>query len=142
MELTDFVKLERYATREAVEKAEREAIIMEKPVFNKVHNLSFESAKDHFQTLKFWTYRSVIVDDIHIPLIDKMRETLPQLGVDYTKKQSRYIALLFLIHYEKLKEAGDLDCRNCQGIFEHKQIRHWAESGSASVREVQGVWTS
>jgi predicted GIY-YIG superfamily endonuclease len=142
MQLTDFVKLERYPTREAVEKAERQAIVTESPIFNKMHNLSFESAKDHFQTFKFWTYRKVIVDDTHAALIEKMRQTLPLLGVDYKKKQARYVALLFFIHYEELKESGDLDCRNCQAIFEHKQIQQWAEAGSASVREAQGLWTS
>lgn len=142
MELTEVVKIERYATREDVEKAERQAIIIEAPIFNKMHNLSFESAKDHFQKFKFWTYRNVIVDDVHLALIDKMRQTLPLLQVDYKRKQARYVALLFFIHYQKLKLAGDLDCRNCQAMFEHKQIQHWAEVGSDSVAEARGTWTS
>jgi hypothetical protein len=142
MELTDVVKIERYPTREDVERAERQAIITEAPIFNKMHNLSFESAKDHFQKFKFWTYRNVIVDDVHIALIEKMRQTLPLLLVDYNRKQARYVALLFFIHYEQLKEAGDLDCRNCQAMFEHKQIQHWAEVGSASVAEARGTWIS
>lgn len=142
MELTDVVKLERFATREDVEKAERQAIVTEAPIFNKVHNLSFESAKDHFQKFKFWTYRNVIVDEIHVALINKMRETLPLLQVDYKRKQARFVALLFFIAYEELKEAGDLDCRNCQAIFEDKQIQNWADFGSKSVKEARGAWTS
>jgi predicted GIY-YIG superfamily endonuclease len=142
MELTDFVKLERFSTREDVEKAERQAIVTEAPLFNKMHNLSFESSKDHFQNLKFWTYRNVIVDDIHTLLIDKMRQTLPLLQVEYKRKQARYIALLFFIHYEGLKETGDLDCRNCQAIFEDKQIQNWANMGTQSVKEARGIWTS
>jgi hypothetical protein len=142
MELTEVVKIERYATREDVEKAERQAIITEAPIFNKMHNLSFESAKDHFQKFKFWTYRNVIVDDVHIALIEKMRQTLPLLLVDYKRKQARYVALLFFIHYEELKEAGDLECRNCQAMFEHKQIQNWAELGSQSVGEARGAWIS
>jgi len=142
MELTDVVKIERYATREDVEKAERQAIVTEAPIFNKMHNLSFESAKDHFQKFKFWTYRNVIVDDVHIALIEKMRQTLPLLLVDYKRKQARYVALLFFIYYQELKEAGDLDCRNCQAMFEHKQIQTWAELGSASVEEARGAWIS
>jgi hypothetical protein len=134
MEQADYVTLERYATREDVEKAERAAIITEAPVFNKMYNLSFESAKDHFQTIKFWTYRNVIVDDLHVALIDNMRETLPLLGIDYKRKQGRYVALLFFMNYTKLKESGDLDCRNCQAMFEDKQIQHWAERGTADVR--------
>lgn len=141
MELAEWVKLERYATREQVEKAEREAILTEAPIFNKMHNLAYESAKDHFQKLKFWTYRKVIVDDTHIALLEKMRGGLPMLGVDYKRKQARYVALLFFIYYRELTEEGDLDCRNCHAIFEHKQIQQWAEDGSQSVMEAQGLWT-
>jgi len=142
MEQADYVKLERYATREEVEKAERQAIVTEAPLFNKMHNLSFESAKDHFQKIKFWTYRNVIVDDIHQELLDAMRKGLPLMGVDYKRKQARYVALLFFIYYERLKEEGNLDCRNCEAMFEHKQIQGWANDGSRSLKEARGIWTS
>lgn len=141
MELAEWVKLERYSTREQVEKAEREAILTEAPVFNKMHNLAYESAKDHFQKLKFWTYRKVIIDDEHIALLEKMRAGLPMLGVDYKRKQARYVALLFFVYYRELTEEGDLDCRNCRAIFEHKHIQQWAEDGFQSVMEAQGLWT-
>ena len=142
MELADYVKLERYSTREEVEMAERQAIVTEAPLFNKMHNISFESAKDHFQKVKFWTYRNVIVDDTHLALMDAVRKALPLMQVDYKRKQARYVALLFFVYYEQLKEQGDLDCRNCQAMFEHKQIQQWAEDGSKSVREAQGLWTN
>jgi predicted GIY-YIG superfamily endonuclease len=141
MELADYVKLERYPTREAVEIAERQAIISEKPLFNKVHNMSYESAKDHFQKIKFWTYNNVIVDDLHSELIQKMREGLPLLQIDYSRKQARFIALLFFTYYDLVRDSGDLDCRNCDAIFMHKQIHQWAEMGSTDVMKAQGLWT-
>lgn len=138
MELADVVKLERYATREDVEKAERQAILMEAPIFNKMHNLSYESSKDHFQKLKFWTYRDVIVDEIHLVLIQHLRKTLPLLGIDYkSRPRSMYIALLFFMHYQKVKELDGLDCRNCEAIFEATHIQQWANAGSESIMRVR-----
>lgn len=142
IERADWVKLERYATREAVEIAERQAIVTEAPLFNKIHNLAFESAKDHFQNIKFWTYRNVIVDDVHLQLLQAMRSSLPTLGVDYKRKQARFVALLFFLHYQEIKEQGDLECRNCEAMFNDKQIQNWAQQGKTSIMEAQGLWTS
>ena len=142
MELADYVKIERYQDRETVERAERQAIVTEAPLFNKVHNRSYESAQDHFQKLKFWTYHDVIVDDLHLPLVTAMRDTLELLRVDYKRKQARFVAVLFFSCYGKVKEQVGLDCRNCDAIYENKQIQNWASDGSKDVRRAQGLWTS
>lgn len=127
-EEASLIKIEKFETREDVERAERKAIRIEKPLYNKVFSNTYESKNDHLQKLKFWThYQDVPVDENHVTLIEKMRESYDLLEVSGPRKGTKFIAYLFLHDYVWLNDAEDSECRNCRALFEDKQLASWAK---------------
>ena len=129
LERTDYVLIQRFDTREEVVEAERRAIRDEQPIYNKDLNRAYESPMTHFDKLKFWTLFDTPVSDDHQTLIDDMRAVMSQHMNYVTKPRARHLALAFFASY-----ISDPDnCRNCEAIYAHKQIRHWASEADSEL---------
>lgn len=133
MEKADWVKIERYPDRESVSAAEIEAIRTEKPIYNKEHNLKWESTQDHFQKLKFWVYFQTPSDELHAELVKFVEVIIDDMGVDYRRRQARYVAYGFFQAYDYLTRKKDFDCRNCAAIFNNGQFARWAELAEREI---------
>lgn len=139
MELTDYVKIERFPDRESVEKAERRAIAKEEPLYNKAHNGKYESTQDHFQKLKFWLYYDTPADPLHQPFISAMKSSLKDYPFDYSRKQARYVADIFRDIFDYVEARAEIkwDCRNCRAIRNSGMYMGWADSVLNEWEEIE-----
>jgi hypothetical protein len=124
------IRLEKYPNRKAVEAAEREAIRLERPLYNKRFSLDFESKNAHFQKLKFWMLNDVDVDATHEDLVSMGRHAYARIGAKRAK--SKYAALAFHIAYASQPSHS---CRNCQALIEDTQVRRWAVMALNDTKE-------
>jgi predicted GIY-YIG superfamily endonuclease len=122
LERTDYVLIQRFDTREEVEKAEKLAIREEKPLYNKDHNQGYESVMTHFEKLKFWTLFDTPVAEDHEDLVAGMKSIVGLYFTHESKPKARHLALAFFASYSDDPEG----CRNCKAIYAHKQIGRWA----------------
>jgi len=134
MELTDYVKIERFDTRQEVSEAEKLAIVNEKPIYNKQYNQEWESPQNHFQKLKRWLIDGV-ADERHIHLIYSMLQDFEDERWGLKKKRSSDVAWSIQASYDYLVAHGYLDCRNCEAIESHQMFQSWAGITDLEISE-------
>lgn len=115
-----------FETREEVELAEKIAIQNENPIWNKVHNVRYESPMDHFQKLKFWTFTSAEPDDLHYRFIEQTKDSFLALYGDKERKSSMRLASTLLPDLHWAVSSG-FSCRNCAALLDSSQLKTWAE---------------
>lgn len=125
MELTDYVKIEKFDTRDAVSEAERTAVEQEKPVYNKQYNQEYESPQNHFQKLKRWFFEGGD-DEVHYDIINQMRRSFIEAKFSRKRKKSYDVAWAFFSAFPYLDFNGYIECRNCRAIYSHKMYESWA----------------
>lgn len=135
IEQADWVKLERYDTREEVAKAERLAIETEQPLYNKTFSQSYTHPIHHWAAVKRWIYSGQAEDDFHQRLIDSVRES----AIIYEKKayqlKAAGMAFLFSDTLSYLEFFNLLECRNCKGIETSNMLKTILERGESQLLE-------
>ena len=128
------VTIERFADRDSVSLAEREAVQKEKPIHNKVFTEDYESAAVHWAKVKKWIKSGVAPDENHQLLIDAIRETALDL---YETKPAQLrpkgMAFLFLELIEISVHHGYKPCRNCAGLWNSAIIQPGYEGGEEQL---------
>jgi predicted GIY-YIG superfamily endonuclease len=117
-----YIKLEKFTTRVLVEDAEKRAIITEKPIWNKVFSLTYESPREHFERIKTMVrfgHKDGIHDEFVLVLQDAL---LDNMGQSLNAK-AQYFAAVFIDNYG----YPNPNCRNCEAIVENKYINSLAE---------------
>ena len=134
MELTDYVRIERFPDRESVMHAERVAIEKEKPKYNKQYSLAYQTPQNHFQQLKLWV-KTEHEDKQHRLLLFIMRHYLfePEMGLK--AKRSSDVAWSFFAAYPYLSSEQGFDCRNCKAIYMHKMFEKWSYAVDEELEE-------
>jgi len=132
---TDYIRLQHYATREAVRQAERLAIQHEQPKYNIQYNMSVESIMDHAQKIKFWTFYDAPVDDQHRKLIQAMKQAIRDARADI-RGRPMSVAACFFMKFSDLHEG----CRDCVRMSESSQVIEWASRGLEKVNIDKGVF--
>jgi predicted GIY-YIG superfamily endonuclease len=130
------VTLEHYETREQVELAESVAITTENPLHNKAGKPGYESPLDHFAKLKNWLYWRMEPDEVHEALIDMMKLRLEANQIDYKRKQSRWVAFVFVEAYEMLFDDAGSGCQHCDLMHSHGTINEWSTQAYKRIREL------
>lgn len=130
------VTLEHYETRAQVEEAETLAIKTESPLHNKAGLPGYESPLNHFAKLKNWLYSSIEPDETHEDLIDLMKLRLEANHIDYKRKQSRWVAFVFIEAYEMLFDDSGSGCQHCDLMHSHGTINDWSIQAYKKVREL------
>jgi predicted GIY-YIG superfamily endonuclease len=130
------VTLEHYETRQQVELAESIAIKTENPIHNKAGKPGYESSLDHFAKLKDYVYYSTEPDSTHAVLIETMKLRLEANQINYKRKQSRWIAFVFIEAYEMLFDDSGSGCEHCDLMHSHGTINEWSTNAYKELREV------
>jgi len=137
IEEADYVKLERFPDRESVSEAEQLAVLVEKPLYNKVYNQEYESAATHWHRIKKWLKSGVAPDEEHQTLIDDLRETAFEVyGNKPSQLRPRGIAFLFLQQIEIDAYHGKTTCRNCAGVWNSAIIQPGYEGGEEQLLKI------
>lgn len=137
IEKADYVKIERFADRQAVSEAEQLAVITEKPLYNKVYVEEYESAATHWHRIKKWVKSGVAPDEQHQELVDDLRSTAFEVyGNKPAQLRPRGMAFLFLEQIEFDVFHGRLPCRNCAGVWNSAIIQPGYEGGEEQLLQV------
>jgi predicted GIY-YIG superfamily endonuclease len=128
------VTIERFADRESVALAEREAVRNEKPIHNKVFTQDYESAAAHWAKLKSWVISGQAPDERHQFIVDAIRETAFDV---YQNRPSQIrpkgMAFLFLELIEVSVYKEYEPCRNCVGVWNSSIIQPGYEGGEQQL---------
>lgn len=130
-----YVTLEHYETRAEVEKAESIAIQTELPLHNKAGLPGYESPLNHFAKLKGWLYSKIEPDQAHEKIIDMMKLRLDANQIDYKRKQSRWVAFVFIEAYEMLFDDAGSGCESCDLMHSHGTINNWSVESYKRLKE-------
>jgi hypothetical protein len=117
---------EPYESREAVEAAELIAIKTENPVFNKASNPAYEVGVNHFARLKTWTQTDSHPDSIHDSLVAQMKAEWRELQRPKPKRQSKWVAMVFLNAFYNQTPWEKIECRNCTALANSSNVNSWA----------------
>lgn len=122
MQLTDYVKIERFDTREEVAEAERFAVQTEKPVYNKQYSTTFVHPINHWADVKRWIKSGQAPDDFHAMIVKFVRSDAEVYEKKIYQIRAAGLAFLFLDNINFLESHGESICRNCLGITKSKQL--------------------
>jgi predicted GIY-YIG superfamily endonuclease len=120
------ITLEHFNTREEVEEAEKLAILVEKPKYNKAHNPNYESPTNHIQKIRYWVYSNLESDSKHKALVEELRRLFIADPL-WTSKSTGPIAYYLLEYLPEWDKSLDMDCDVCVSIYHSEQIAGWAE---------------
>lgn len=134
MERTDYVKIERFDTRDEVAEAEKRAVVDEKPIYNKQYNQEWESPQNHFQKLKRWLSEGAS-DQKHLYLIQSMLQDFEEEQWGLKLKRSSDVAWSMQASFGYLNAHGLIECRNCEAIDAHDMFQSWAGKTDAEISE-------
>jgi predicted GIY-YIG superfamily endonuclease len=126
---------ESYESREAVEAAELVAIKTENPQFNKASNPAYEVGVNHFARLKTWTQTNSLPDSIHESLVAQMKSEWKELQKPKAKRQSKWVAMVFLNAFYDQTPWELIECRNCTALANSSNVNSWA---SQAFEELDG----
>lgn len=116
---------EHFETREAVEEAERNAILTENPIYNKAWNPNWENSQEHFQKIKAWVYSKSIPDSQHKYMIERLRE-LFIADPDWVRKNSAPIAFYLTELLPVWDDTYNMDCQWCRNFWDSNMLLSWA----------------
>ena len=135
MELTDYVKIERFETREAVSKAEKLAVVNEKPIYNGQYSTTFVHPLNHWADLKKWIKSGKAEDDWHQDLVRYIRSGAETYEKKIRQVRAAGMAMLFTDTISFLQFHNEPICRNCLGILSGKHVSKYRELGEEQLLE-------
>lgn len=114
--------LERFPDRKSVEDAERAAIKLENPLFNRMDNPNYRTWQTHFRELLDMATGRRKVDATHKYVIG----VLLQGCEDYDNfGTGRWFSQHFPPEWFEASRRGKLDCDLCDQLAQHETIHNW-----------------